>query len=275
MPTKPLRSLIFVALFLAGLALGRLSALPTQAPPPTRPSLSFANDEPDATCPPAEASQSAAAAPAATPPAQESETANESPRSRWEEWADDPRAALARRAFEHSPAPEQAADFVIDHLSDDELIDLIAGVTNFTPNDVAAERDPRELARRLASIAMDGVVRDSAPSPADGESVQFATRVTADNLPEQPTQDFDAGARRIYAVFPNDGYRGEEVVVKWYRTDRRELLMLRKHPIVPEDGQSYVWLEPNDGWAPGEYGVEFYSSTGGIQKLAEGRYRVH
>ena len=271
MPKNPLRSLIFVALFLAGVALGRLTA-PEPALDAATAGLASPGGQPGL---------SGRALPSATeeqaaPPAP-SEPLDEPRTDPWEalsSWRDDPRAALARQALEHSRDPEQAAEFLIDQMSDDQLIDLISGVTNFTPNDVADERDPRELARRLASIAMDGVLRDPAPASEESVSVEFATQVSTDNAAEQPSSEFQAGAERIYAVFPNEGYRGEEVVVKWYRTDRRELLMLRKHAVLPEDTRSYVWLEPDGGWPAGEYGVEFYSSTGGIEKLAEGRYSV-
>jgi hypothetical protein len=86
--------------------------------------------------------------------------------------------------------------------------------------------------------------------------------------------DIEAGARRVYAVFPSEGYPLDEVVVKWYRTDNPEILLLGRYPIVRGDAQSFVWLERRHGWPAGAYGVEFYTSDDRLEKFASGQYVV-
>ena len=63
-------------------------------------------------------------------------------------------------------------------------------------------------------------------------------------------------------------------MVKWYRSDRPELLMFKKHPIETSDDQSYVWLEPTGGWSRGDYRVEFYTNDDRLGKIASGDYSV-
>ena len=51
--------------------------------------------------------------------------------------------------------------------------------------------------------------------------------------------------------------------------------MLEMHTIDPQDGLSYVWFEPDSGWQPGEYSVEFYTTDSGVEQIATGQYTVH
>ena len=182
--------------------------------------------------------------------------------------------ALAQQIFEEGRDPQKAIDFVIGQMSDDELADVISGVTNLTQQDVSSMHDPREFAARLSSIALQTAYAEPGADEWDLDPVHFAKRVAPDNSPDRPSLDFERGTRRIYAVFPSEHSKAEEVMVKWYRTDRPELLMLKKHRIAPRDDQSFVWLERSGGWPQGEYAVEFYTSDERLARIATGQFRV-
>ena len=191
-----------------------------------------------------------------------------------ESLSEDPRAAMARLVLDRGGDPQQAVDFVINRMSDDELISVIAGVTNFTEDDLSSLRAPRDFARRLSSITMDGLLRQQPIVETAAELVSFSTAVNGDNSIVAASLDIEAGSRRVYAVFPSGDYPLDEVVVKWFRTDNPELLLLGRYSISREDDQSYVWLERRNGWQPGAYGVEFYTSDDRLEKFASGQYVV-
>lgn len=254
--------------FLAGFGLGRLSGGTGE---------SFSIDTPQPEVHLAEVPDPVSGpspTPEATPIVAESVTAP-GDRNTWlDALSDDPRAALAKLVFDQGGDPQQAVDFVIDRMSDGELISVMAGVTNFTQEDLSTLRDPREFARRLSSIAMDGLFREQPFVEAAQELVSFSTAVTSENAAVGESLDIEAGARRVYAVFPSEGYPLDEVVVKWYRTDNPEILLLGRYPIVRGDAQSFVWLERRHGWPAGAYGVEFYTSDDRLEKFASGQYVV-
>lgn len=264
--------LVWAAVLLAGFGLGRWSASPNAVPQAGAPGSTAVrpNAVPSPTplpeCTPAPVPE------CPEPAAGLAEAA--APRGPGRQLIDDSRAALARYVFDAGGAPEQAADFLIGQLSDEQLVGVIAGMTNLTEHDLSGVRDPREFASRLSSVVMDGVLRDPVADETPGEAVEFATRVTPFNAPDEPSTDFEAGTRRIYAVFPSDGYREDTVMVKWYRSDQPELLMFKKHPIQTSDDQSYVWLEPTGGWSAGDYRVEFYTNDDRLGKIASGDYSV-
>ncbi len=232
-----------------------------------------------------QSTRAAGAAPASEPagagliasshPATDASVLRETGSQGWDKaLARNPRGVLARRIFDMSRDPQVAVDFLIDQMSDEELTDVISGVTNLTGEDISSMHDPREFAARLSSIALQTAYAEPGADEWDLDPVHFAKRVAPDNSPDRPSLDFERGTRRIYAVFPSEHSKADEVMVKWYRTDRPELLMLKKHRIAPHDDQSFVWLEQNGGWPSGEYAVEFFTSDERLARIATGQFTV-
>ena len=251
---------LFIALavvFVTGLALGRLSA-PDESAKPADAGPLAAHPEPEPTAP--EVPTSAA------------ETALD--RALANAGLSDMRASLEEYGFDWRGQFEPAVDFVIDQMSDEELITAITGVTNLSEAEVSSVRDLREFASRLSTVAFKGVFSDPEPSPPEVDAISFSTSVTGENAAEQAGESFESGEGRIYAVFPSDRLHQDKVLAKWYRSDRRELLMLEMHTIDPQDGLSYVWFEPDSGWQPGEYSVEFYTTDSSVEQIATGQYTV-
>ena len=256
---------LFIALavvFITGLVLGRLSA-PNESAKPADSGPLAAHPEP----PPA---RPEVPTPAERPSA--AETALD--RALANAGLSDMRASLEEYGFDWRGQFEPAVDFVIDQMSDEELITTITGVTNLTEAEVSSVRDLREFASRLSSVAFKGVFSEPEPSPPEVDTISFSTSVTGENAAEQAGENFESGEGRIYAVFPSDRLHRDKVLAKWYRSDRRELLMLEMHTIDPQDGLSYVWFEPDSGWQPGEYSVEFYTTDSGVEQIATGQYTV-
>ncbi len=260
-----------LVVFAAGLGLGRLTA-PDQATTPAGTGTHAVAPE-----------RKSAPPPVPVPTAPTSPTVAAAGSSVAEEALDrvlantglsDPRAALERYGFNWRGEVEPAVDFVIDQMSDDELMSVISSLTNLTESEVSSVRDLREFASRLSSVAFDGVFSEPEPSAPEVGAVTFSTRVTPENAAEQASENFEVGDDRIYAVFPSEGYRHDKVLAKWYRRDRPALLMLETHAIDPDDNLSYVWFKPDAGWEPGEYGVEFYTTDDDVEQIATGYYTV-
>jgi hypothetical protein len=160
---------------------------------------------------------------------------------------------------------------VIDSMSTRELRSALTSLTKLTEEDLDEIRDLPAFARRVSEIAMDGVVRYGAPEGAGLADVQFS--VDPHNVAEL-AQDRFSGEERIYAVFPMEEYRGDDVFVKWYRSDDPEILLFDRYPILREADSNYVWLDKQHGWPEGEYRVELYSADEAMKKVATGRYVV-
>ena len=138
------RILIWAGVLLAGFGLGRWSASPDGVPQAGAPeSVAVPSPTPLSECTPAPVSE------CPEPAAGLAEAA--APRGPGGQLIDDSRAALARYVFDAGGAPEQAADFLIGQLSDEQLVGVIAGMTNLTEHDLSGVRDPREFASRLSS----------------------------------------------------------------------------------------------------------------------------
>ena len=256
---------LFVALavvFVLGIALGRLSA-PDETTKPADTGSLAARPDPPPTAPKAPAPEEAPPAP---------ETALD--RALAKAGLSDARDTLEQYGFDWRGEFEPAVGFVIEQMSDEELVTAITGVTNLTESEVSSVRDLREFASRLSSVAFQGVLSEPEPNLPEVDAVSFSTQVTDANSAEGANENFEAGGGRIYAVFPSDRLHQDKVLAKWYRSDRPELLMLEMHEINPQDGSSYVWFEPDSGWEPGEYSVEFYTTDSSVEKIATGQYTV-
>ena len=187
---------------------------------------------------------------------------------------DDIRKQLVRKLSEWRGDPTEVVGVAIDAMSDRELRSALTSLTNLTEDNLDEVRDLRGFAQRLAAVAMNGVVsRETPEAPNRLADVQFSRSVDVDNAAELP-QEYFAGDERIYAVFPMEEYREDEVFVKWYRSDDPEILLFDRYQIQQESGKNYVWLENENGWPEGEYTVEFYSSDETMEKVAAGRYFV-
>ena len=183
------------------------------------------------------------------------------------------RAELVRTLAEWGGDPAGIMEVVIDAMSDGELRSSLTSLTSLTEEDLDEIRDLRAFTRRVTEVAMDGVVSVGAPEKTRLADVQFSQSVDTENIAELAQTRF-AGDEKIYAIFPMEEYREDDVFVKWYRSDDPEILLFDRYPIQREADYNYVWLEKENGWSEGEYKVEFYSGDDEMKKIAVGRYVV-
>jgi hypothetical protein len=154
-------------------------------------------------------------------------------------------------------------------MSDRDLESVLASMIHLSREEIEEVGDLRTFANRLADIAMEDTLMPT-DAAAGGEHVVFTTGPERDGTRSQ----FDAGETRIYAVFPTDYFDQEKVMVKWYRRDHPEILLLQRYPVVAGDQYGHVWLEPNRGWEQGQYKVDIYSGDESMGLLASGNYSV-
>jgi hypothetical protein len=128
----------------------------------------------------------------------------------------------------------------ISQMSDRDLESVLASMIHLSREEIEEVGDLRAFANRLADIAMEDTLMPT-DATAGGEHVVFTTSPDRDGTRSQ----FDAGETRIYAVFPTDYFDQEKVMVKWYRRDHPEILLLQRYPIVA--GDQYVGTRPVQG----------------------------
>ncbi|NQZ99508.1 MAG: hypothetical protein HRU01_23620 [Myxococcales bacterium] len=184
-----------------------------------------------------------------------------------------PRAELVRALAEWGGDPAEILGVVIDAMSDRELRSSLTSLTSLTEGDLDEIRDLRAFTRRVTEVALDSVIGFGAPETASLAHVQFSQSVNPQNIAELAQERF-ASDGKIYAVFPMEEYRDDDVFVKWYRTDDPEILLFDRYPIQREADYNYVWLDKESGWPEGEYSVDFYSGDDAMKKIAAGRYFV-
>ena len=163
----------------------------------------------------------------------------------------------------------RAVETSISQMSDRDLESVLASTVHLSREEIEDVGDLRAFANRLAEIAMEDTLMPT-DMDAGGDHVVFTTSPQMDDSRSQ----FDAGESRIYAVFPTDYFDQEKVMVKWYRRDHPEILLLQRYPIVSGDEYGHVWLEPNRGWEQGQYKVDIYSGDESMTLVATGNYSV-
>lgn len=174
-------------------------------------------------------------------------------------------------------SPENVTRRIINEMSDDELISTITSVTKIDPEDLQEVGDLRDYANRLSRIALSGVITPDIATEFDGVEVDvvFATDASSSRGAEDPSAQFPDDTRKIYAVIPNVGDVGTEVMVHWYQIDPPRNMLFDQYRVSPGDEYSYVWLKSPDGrWSEGEYRVEFFSADEFLTPIASGTYRV-
>ena len=157
----------------------------------------------------------------------------------------------------------------ISQMSDRDLESVLASTIHLSGEEIEDVRDLRAFASRLAEIAMEDTLMPE-DTAAGAEHVVFTTSPELDDARSQ----FYAGEARIYAVFPTESLNQEKVMVKWYRRDHPEILLLQRYPIIAGVQYGHVWLEPERGWEQGQYKVDVYSGDDSMALVASGNYSV-
>ncbi|MCS5635797.1 MAG: hypothetical protein NZ990_04715 [Myxococcota bacterium] len=180
---------------------------------------------------------------------------------------------LARLLGRFSGDPGEIAGVIIDSMSEQELISSITSFTDISPEKIQDSPDPHAYANRLVELAMEELVRQPSSEMNEAERVHFSERSASEEERQGELTTF-AGNDRILARFPMKGYQGSEVFVKWTRVDDPQIMLFNHYPIKPDAAFNYVWLEPKNGWEPGDYQVNFYTADDRLIPLATGRYTI-
>jgi hypothetical protein len=175
------------------------------------------------------------------------------------------------------------ADAVYRHieqlgLGDDALSSLLYEYTRITPEDIPPTLSIQEFAAHVAAIATTDILtagaRGSQPEDPTVTDIRFGTSPRQSESTESPGARFSTYDARIYAVFDTRSYRHSDVLLKWYRVDQPELLVLQKYEIDPDADYNYVWYKRKEGWPTGQYRVEVYSLGRSFRIMSSGEYEV-
>jgi len=184
-------------------------------------------------------------------------------------------ARLAQAYLASGGDTSKAVELMIEGMADRELIASIVATTNTSRADLDDIRDLRGYAKRLANIALDGVLTEGSPDPVGVPDVMFTSDIDPDGFPEEVNESFGTRSqRRIYAVFPSEDFVGDQVLVKWFREGESDLLLFGRYPIEPGKPLNHVWMERDGGWQSGPYVVEFFDPAEPLERLAMGRFVV-
>ena len=181
--------------------------------------------------------------------------------------------SLVETLREQKLDPERVVQSGLDHMSDRELESIVTSAVHLSAEELGEVRDLRAFAARLAEVAMEGVLEPGGER-GPGDRVLLTTSPDTEDPEAVASDRFDPDQSRIYAVFPTDHYEEAAVMVKWYRRDTPRILLFERYPITPGDAYAYVWLQPKQGWDPGDYQVDVYAIDEAVTLLSRGRYTV-
>jgi hypothetical protein len=167
----------------------------------------------------------------------------------------------------------QLVRVAVDDLGEQEIRSMLASTAQLGPEELDQVTDLRAFARRMAEVAMDGVVEPGEDADEDSRVV-FTTGPVLRDPQAVARSRFGQDQGRIYAIFPTGSYQRDAVMTKWYRSDPPQILLFQRHAVHPGAAYSYVWLEPDPAWEPGQYRVDIYAADEAVTRLASGGYTV-
>ncbi len=173
---------------------------------------------------------------------------------------------------DNSSQKESSIFSKIDEIPPSELEMLLKNSLNFNPKDIPSKMSINSFAKELLDLSMRGIVKpDEYKPPKSDKKIAFNTK----NDTNGSSNAFERNATtKLYANFDTNGFDDDRVVAKWYRKDTRELVLFDFYPVIQNSDKNNVWINKNNGWDKGQYTVEIYSPTSGLEKITEGEFEV-
>lgn len=163
----------------------------------------------------------------------------------------------------------------IAKLDDDQIAAVISMTTQIKPEALQEIQNLSSFAVRLADIAMDGPLTETeASEPGPTYAISFHSSVRDFGSGADSLRRIASDGGRLFAIFPTNRYPLDQVMVKWFRTDAPEIMLMKRYPINIGKDHNWVWFDPEEGWSPGSYQVDVYSGDEAMEKFAVGRYIV-
>lgn len=158
-------------------------------------------------------------------------------------------------------------------MSDAELSSALMSAVRLSEEEIGDVRDLRAFSKRMLEVAMLGITEPE-QSLTEAEPIRFSGTSPGSAAGKTSGGRFPSGRGRIFATFPVPDPARQRVLVKWFRTDRPHILLLRRYSLKAGESSGYVWLEPEGGWESGNYQVDVYAADEAVTPLATGRYEI-
>jgi len=187
-----------------------------------------------------------------------------------------PRSGSAQQAARPRP-PWAEAELraalrtLVDATGDEELVARLRTITRRPPDELRRVRDLRRYAVELGSRVLAGVEGPALEAPT--APVEFAP-VPVPAALERADAPLRSSEERIFASFPMPEGGSRNVLAKWYRADRAELLALDALPVREEDGWGWVSLARPEGFPAGAYRLELLGNDDALEPIAAGSFET-
>lgn len=169
------------------------------------------------------------------------------------------------------------------NLDDQEMLGLIQSFINIDSDDVPSQIPIKDFAVKLVKIAAKDVLTQVRSEPITNAPpslpVYFGTSTNPDYSVSNPRETFLPEETKIFASFDSSQLTDENVLidsilVKWYRRDQPQILLMKSFPIRPLSNYNHIWLDQPKGWSRGDYQVEIYSFQDDTKLIASGKYNI-
>jgi len=162
-------------------------------------------------------------------------------------------------------------------LADEEILKLMQNFVSINYEDIPTYMSIKDFTTKLIDIASEGILKntlhESTHGHMDVNKIEFCSSVQ-DNLPIDPRDVFKSNDSKIFATFKTDQITDNAVLAKWYRVDSPQIYLFDRFPIDPNKDSNYVWLDTKGQADAGQYTVEIYSITDGLDPIASGEYAI-
>ena len=171
-------------------------------------------------------------------------------------------------------APRDFVHGAIEQVGEDEIRRVLSMMTQFSEDDLADVDDIRAFAKRLSDIALEGTLEPEQPRDPGETDVFFSDASPRQDANPVPIERFPISQGRIYAIFDTADYHASKVMLKWFRTDEANILLLRRYNVIPGDAYGWVWLDRTGRWKPGTYRVDVFTGDEAMVRVGSGTYVI-
>ncbi len=171
-------------------------------------------------------------------------------------------------------APRDFVHGAIEQVGEDEIRRVLSMMTQFSQDDLDDVRNIRAFASRLSDIALEGTLEPQNERGPHETDVFFSDASPRQDPDPVPIERFPSTQGRIYAIFETSEYPQSKVLLKWFRTDEANILLLRRYNVIPGDEYGWVWLDRAGRWRRGTYRVDVYTGDEAMTRLGSGTYVI-
>jgi hypothetical protein len=154
--------------------------------------------------------------------------------------------------------------------NDESLQNLIANNSFVSRQEVKSFDDPIKFAKRYFEMISNNAYESSFSEDPD---IYLLSWFSASPQENSAQSQFSQSTERIYLHLASAQEIESDVIVKWYKEDTGERILLKRFSINNELLEEYFWVK-KDSWPIGTYNVEVYAANEELRLITASQYFI-